>query len=348
MKNAVRLGLAAVVALVIALGATTTAQASNNGNASGSTTGKTLTATAAVAFSGNAVSGGGGTVSMGVPATCWYVPLEMPGGAGSPPLNSNDPASWKAWYDWMVTNTNGTFAPARVAYGDWETWQAALTAGKQVYQAECRDGSGCAINAFVGGSPIGLGGQWGPCGVIPTVGFFTPGAPPPPLVTPQDLAVVARNQMELLAPQVDRNPKAASPAGATLVGLPTWFWVTDARSVGAGTGGERTVRASVGNAWALVVARTDGLRLDSPGGGTSCTPTQANVHYSAGSSDAGACTLSFDRASVGYSSGYPVTASALWAVSWTGSGGTGGNLDATAMTYSTNVPVAESQALVGG
>jgi hypothetical protein len=172
---------------------------------------------------------------------------------------------------------------------------------------------------------------------------------PPPLIEPEALAEVARDVMVLPLPDVERNPKTAGAglAGATFVNLPTWFWVTDPAAVGGATG-RRTIRAEVngGAVWAEVVAATQGLVITSPAGATTCPPTTATRPWSPGTNDATGCTVAFERASVGYPSGYPVTAATTWDATWTGSGGTGGTLPALARQTVTQVPVAESQAIV--
>jgi len=175
---------------------------------------------------------------------------------------------------------------------------------------------------------------------------FFAGATPQPLVDPEDLAQVARDYMAIPDPVAERNPKLDLTGGGTLVSLPTWFWVTNPDAVGAATGGTRTIRAQVGPVWAEVVARTSGLSINSPAGGTSCSPDRAVRVYAPGADDSTGCTVAFDAASVRYADGYPVDLSTSWSATWTGSGGTGGVLPGLSRTVTTNVPVAESQALV--
>jgi hypothetical protein len=152
--------------------------------------------------------------------------------------------------------------------------------------------------------------------------------------------------MHIPDPQVDRNPKVTALAEATLVSLPTWFWVTDATSVG-GTAGTRTIRAEIGAVWAEVVASTDGLHLSSPANkDRTCGPDKALTHYATGVSESSACTVSFVRSSVGYPSGFPVDASTSWSATWTGSGNTGGALAALQRGSVVDVPVAEVQTIV--
>lgn len=343
-------GVLATVVLVVFPSATLSASAAPNGTpctgCSAQQNGPGYNVTAAVHFSGDAAPGGGGTVSMGVPAACWWT------------ANSQVPADPTKWVDWYLNYVTGLGpSSTNVGYywqaGTEDMWRAAAAraaAGEalQVYTAQCRDsGDLCQLNAFTGNPAQGVGPMGGACGVSAIAGFFPPGNPPAPLVKPEDLAKLARDNMVIDAPNIDRNPKVGAVGQGTLVGLPTWFWVTNPAAVG-GANGTRTIRAEVGAVFAQVVAKTDGLTVTSPAGGTSCPPTVATRAYSAGASDSSGCTVAFAKASVGYAGGYPVDASTAWAATWTGSGGTGGNLEGLARNTQVQVPVAESQALVNG
>jgi hypothetical protein len=168
---------------------------------------------------------------------------------------------------------------------------------------------------------------------------------PAPLVTPADLARAARDVMVIPVPTFDRNPKVVKAGQATLVGIPTWFWVTDPAATG-GPAGTRTIRAEAGPTWAVVVAHTTGMHLDSPAGSASCTPGQARTSWRQGRPDTAACTVAFTKASVAYPAGYPVTATTRWTADWTGSANTRGTLDPVTRTWTGNVPVAEVQTIV--
>jgi hypothetical protein len=176
---------------------------------------------------------------------------------------------------------------------------------------------------------------------------------PPPEVDPQDLAIRAQEIMVIPEPVVERNPKIDAQGSGTLVGLPTWFWVTNPESVG-GPDGTKTIRAEVIGTpvFAEVVAHTNGLTLSSPAGGTSCPPGVAATAYTAGASDTSGCHVEFARASVAYAAGYPVTAATTWSATWTGrtqaGANVGGALNGLARATTVDVPVAETQALVHG
>jgi len=175
--------------------------------------------------------------------------------------------------------------------------------------------------------------------------------PPAPRVEPEQLAEAAREVMVLPLPEVTRNPETTGTGlvGATFVNLPTWFWVDDPAAVGGATG-TRTIRAEVagGAVWAEVVAATRGLQVASPAGATICPPGRATTRWRPGAADSDGCTLTFERASTAYASGYPVTTSTTWHATWTGSDGTGGTLPVLNRETVTQVPVAESQAVVTG
>lgn len=309
-----------------------------------------------VSYSGNAAPSGGGA-SYSVPATCWWAPKTLTtyvDGEDVDAGENDDPKALEAWYKEAMTALTGSFTFAESQYGGFDMWKAAfkrMKAGEDIslYSINCRDGADqCAGSDFAETIAIPAGTQYSfeDCGLPVTFGFFPTGDPPPPAVDPEDLAQAARDAMVIPDPTVDRNPKSTAVAGATLVGLPTWFWVTNPAAVG-GAGGERNIRADVeSGAWAEVTATTGGLTLTSPAGGASCPPAKALTTYSGGANSANACTMDFSRASVGYAGGFPVVATTQWEATWVGSGGTGDVLPGLNRTNTENVPVAESQALV--
>jgi hypothetical protein len=346
MRRIVSVMLALVVMLVYGASSASAGPGGGNGGASGGA-GYSVTA---VSFSGDAAPGGGGVVSVGVPASCWWEPAQL-SGADTTYIDPTSADALESWHEYAMPAMNGTSAIGRVGFGDWSIWQSALDkirAGQKItaYQPHCReDAPVCALTGFSGVALPPTAAITGPCGIALGIGFFPTGAPPDPQVAPADLAQVAHDQMDIPEPQVDRNPTITALDAATLVGLPTWFWVTDPTSVG-GTAGTRTIRAAVGPVWAEVVARTDGLHLSSPAGGASCGPHTALTQYDGGVDESAACTVSFSAASVGYPRGYPVDASTAWTAAWTGSGNTSGDLAPLQRGTIVDVPVAESQTVV--
>jgi hypothetical protein len=337
-----------VVALVAMLVSGATSASANPGSGLGGTTSDGYSAKA-VTFSGEAAPSGGGVIPVYPPVTCWWEPSQLPQLVGNANIDMSNPDQIESWYmNEMPKLVTGTFAVYRAQYGDWSTWKPILDkmrAGEKftAYKSACRPGTpDCVHVAFAG---LALAYPPDGCGMAMSIKFFATGTAPDPLVAPADLAQVASDHMDIPDPVVDRNPKVTALTGATLVSLPTWFWVTDPTSVG-GAAGTRTIRAEVGGVWAQVVASTKGLHLTSPAGGKDCGPGQAITHYALGVNESSACTLPFSRSSVGYPVGFPVDASTSWSAEWTGSGNTGGTLAALQRGSVVDVPVAEVQTLV--
>ena len=301
----------------------------------------------AVRFSGDGAPSGGGSTVVRMPASCWWESVKYDYGG----FQQDNPSSWVAWYD-DLTNPLASHSYAsdgNYTWGPRSMYQAAAASPNanalDLYSINCRDNATYCSGILMSYAGTPQVYDPGSCPVPVTFRFFA-GAPPQPLVDPQDLAQVARDYMVIPDPVAERNPKLDLTGGGTLVSLPTWFWVTNPDAVGAATGGTRTIRAQVGPVWAEVVARTSGLSINSPAGGTSCSPDRAVRVYAPGANDSTGCTVAFDAASVRYADGYPVDLSTSWSATWTGSGGTGGALPGLSRTVTTNVPVAESQALV--
>lgn len=295
----------------------------------------------AVSFTGEAAPGGGGTRMVRVAPICWWQPAAGP---------YTDAVASLAWYD-VVTGglqTRGViseYGPRRI-WKDAADAEAAGTADTSWYRAYCKDPKD--YERYDAGDSEGVDPILGNPENFVTYyyrAFAAGAAVPAPLVDPEELARVARDLMVIPVPETDRNPKIQSAGAPTLVGLPTWFWVTNPEAVG-GEDGNRDITATLGDVFATVTAETGGLNLTSPAGGQNCAPSRALVKYRAGASEASACTVQFTRASVAYPKGYPVAASTNWGATWVGSGGTGGTLDDLARDFVANVPVAEVQNIV--
>ncbi|MBT0772261.1 hypothetical protein KIH74_25170 [Kineosporia sp. J2-2] len=301
-----------------------------------------------VHFSGNAAPGGGGgtTMAVNLHPVCWWEPA---------PGDYQNAAAMLEWYDGVTggVQTRGILS----TYGPREDWEDAVAreeAGQDLswYKAFCYD-----PRDYVDyGLPSSETGDTDPFdGVAPTwesylYRAFGAGEPiPAPMVTPDELAEAARDNMEIPDPEIDRNPKVHDTDDATLVGLPTFFWVTNPASVG-GAEGTRFIRAEVVGAgaavWAEVTATTSGLTLAWPGGSRTCAPEVALKSYTQGMSENGACTVEFQHASTGYPGGYPVAASTAWTAAWVGSDGGGGALAPLANEVTELIPVAEVQNIV--
>jgi hypothetical protein len=297
-----------------------------------------------IRFTGDSAPGGGTTLSVRVQPTCWWEPAATP--------DYRDAVKSLAWYDGVTgggvqtPGTIGQYGPRRI-WEDAAKAEQAGTADTSWYRAACANADDL-VRFDAGSSETNENPVFGDETTAVTYYYrtFNEGeAIPPPLVDPEQLALAAREVMVIPEPEVDRNPKLASAGQPTLVGLPTWFWVIDDEAVG-GPAGDREITATLGDVWARVTAKTGGLHLSSPAGGADCTPARALVRYGNGVSEDSACTVQFERASVGLPNGYPVAATTNWDATWVGSDGTNGGLDALARAFTANVPVAEVQNIV--
>lgn len=307
---------------------------------------------ASITIEGDTTSGGGGTVSVSVPARCvWseidYDPEQFRDFVGAVTGSGAFPSPW-LWTIFLIYNPLGFFLPEQDVLDEAvEIWDDGETPVSW-YVLSCADDTDpeyrrayiqhCAMN-------------------FPELCFPSPFTyaveedEPPVIIDPEELAVSAREFLHIPEPEVDRNPKAADLGDATLVNLDTWFWVTDPQAVG-GSAGERTVRASLPDLgiWAEVTATTPGLSLASPAGQTRCDPDIALRSWEPGLDDSQGCTVAFDRASVEYPEGFPVTARTEWTATWTGVDVTGaeqsGDFDPLSVESQVSVPVAEMQATV--
>jgi hypothetical protein len=183
-----------------------------------------------------------------------------------------------------------------------------------------------------------LGGNVGPGPQAVLVDTAT-GAP---AVSPQQLLIRALGELQI--PYL--RPDMAPPVGKDgLVGLPEWFWIPTA------SWHPRSVTVSAGSVWATVTAAPVGLSFQpgagvSPvscaGPGTGYDPaTPAAVQHTD-------CSYTYLQPSTGQpGNAYQASVTVTWRVSWTGSGGAGGLLDA-ALPVSVDFPVrvAQGEALV--
>lgn len=172
------------------------------------------------------------------------------------------------------------------------------------------------------------GGAVGPAGV--------------PTVTPAMLAADARNLLPIPVPAVQTNGWGPE---ASLVNLPTWWWVTNAT-------GALTQRTSLGAVWAEVTATpvtstwTPDTPLDAP-----VTCTGIGIAWQQGMSEdqAGHCAVTYTTASfrrlAGDDQAFPSSLEVTWKVTWVGSGGTGGTLQPLAMDTDIPMQVYERQIL---
>jgi len=214
----------------------------------------------------------------------------------------------------------------------------------------------CTVTVIGQATAVQLGLQWPPpkgdsWGLLDCFGGRAAAAPiavlvinatGAPAVTPQQLLQRALNELQIPTLQ----PHTAPPRGKdALVGLPEWFWVP------AGEWHPLSVTVTAGPVWATATASPVGLSFQ-PGGGfgpVSCTGpgSRYNPALPAAKQDTG-CEFSYLRSSAGQpGNAYQATVTVSWNVSWTGSGGAGGLIDAgLAVPFSFPIPVAQGEALV--
>jgi hypothetical protein len=275
-----------------------------------------------VHFYGSGVDGKDAKIHVWVHPSCWWAPADGP---------YTDAVAMLAWYD-AVTGRQQTRGMLDL-YGPRSEWkreadaEAAGTANISWYQAHCEDPTD--YDKFgVGGLEVGDPIEGNPVNFVTFLYHpFNVGEQiPDPLVSPEEMARAAYNQMTIQVPQLKRNPMIDAPGAPTLVGLPTWFWVTNELSVGIDPddpnhpAGTLDVTAALdqpdGQVWATVTAKTGGLSINSAYGGNDCDPARALVKYGPDVADSAACTVVFGHASTGLQ----VTASTAWNASWVGAG----------------------------
>jgi hypothetical protein len=313
------------------------------------------------------VTGGTGksySSTKSVPATCWWEPFELGEGYGFPPVDPNDPESVEKYFEAIAPLLSGHAAGGRLELPDGDYLRDIIrrvASGEKLtfYEAKCVEGKNAVSEGLIPKSGTWQGVDFG-------VRFraFPPGDPPGPVVPAEVLADLAREELTFANPEVDYNPKVQG-ALATLVGLPTWFWVTNqAAALGdgpEGIGSARAVATAGGDgdpfSQAIVEAKNGGMTVSAEGLSPSpktCELAEIRRAYTAGAEDAGACTATFQRASVGTGNGFAVTVTTNFDVSWNGTEANGTQvgpfpiaLDADPTTV-LNVPVAEEQAIVTG
>lgn len=163
-----------------------------------------------------------------------------------------------------------------------------------------------------------------------------------PALTPQQLLVTAFG--ELRVPHLD--PETAPPRGSDgLVGLPEWFWIA------ASSWHARTVTVTAGPVWARVTATPLDLSFQAGADLRPVTCSGPGIAYDprepAAAQHTG-CSYTYLRPSVGQPGDvYSASVTVTWRVSWTGSGGAGGVLDAgLSVPFRFSLPVAQGEALV--
>ncbi|UAL28697.1 hypothetical protein K8W59_12595 [Nocardioides rotundus] len=304
---------------------------------------------------GDPLTGAGGTtISVSVPPKCWWGPF-----TGS--ADSSDAKAMQAWFDDMRSQMRGHAAGGYFELPTIDYVKSVTKTAKSTpqtwYQLNSQPGVNCAEEGFASSH-----GTWGDAyggrgagdlaneQVPMAYQAFATGSPlPPPLVDVEDVVTAVWDEAaaEIAGPDLGRNPTIQAAGGATLVNLPTWFWVQNVNEALAGDGViELEVSVPGTPVRATLTSRTESVQITSYAGSTECTIPAAKTEWAPGSSEESACTIPFDRANTG---GWDVTAQTTWTGSWQGTdrnGPVGGTLDTLTPWATVSVPVAESQALV--
>ncbi|WP_405055898.1 hypothetical protein OG474_24520 [Kribbella sp. NBC_01505] len=280
--------------------------------------------------------GKSGGSSLSVAPTCWWRLY-------NPDIGGNDattPAGFQKFYDESIPYLTGHAAAGRLSMPDANevkrvTEASAGGANYRWYQLQCKPGASGVKEGYTKSGGTYMGTEIGV-----SYAAFLQGQEPEPYVAPKDLAdaLWAAAEQGLTNPTIDRNPKVGAQGGATVVNVPTMFWVTNAAASLADDGKIELV-ATAGNTTVRLNAASSGVDFTSPAGSNSCSVDQAKQAFSAGKSDAGGCTITFDRSNAGW----PVTATISWSGRWTGSDGSGEPLPEVFHSTTTNVPVTEIQ-----
>ncbi len=174
-----------------------------------------------------------------------------------------------------------------------------------------------------------------------------PGQPAPaPVPNPAVVAqsAIARLNLKASAPRLSANPRSA-------VGLPVWMWVDG----GAAATGPRTATATAGPTTVTATATLDRVEWSmGPAGATVVcqgpgTPVAANTPLYAGQNSP-TCGYTYALRSLPERTGgtgrWPVTATSVWRITWTGGGQTGAQ--ELPLTAGTDLAVGELQAVITG
>jgi hypothetical protein len=163
-----------------------------------------------------------------------------------------------------------------------------------------------------------------------------------PQISPQQLLQEALSELQI---PVLHAGTAPPPGKDGLVGLPEWFWVP------AAGWRQRSVTVTAGPVWATAMATPVGLSFQ-PGGGLApvgCRgPGTAYDSRRPASGQRTSCSYRYEQSSVDQPGhAYQASIVVTWRVSWIGSGGAGGVLNAgLPVTFSFALPVAQGEALV--
>lgn len=290
----------------------------------------------------------GGSISVSVPPKCWWSPFNLDNLAYYN-ISPNDPQAMEKFFEELTEDTTITFVASRLGHPAPGYVASHPITEFNWYALRSAPGVNCADEGFTSSGGQGPPDWWPGSGQAPVAYAAFAASSPPPLVEVEDVVEEVWDAVtaQIEAPDLDRNPRISGVGGATLVNLPTWFWVDNVQGALAGNGRiELEVSIPGSPVRATLSASTDGVQITSPVGSVECSLDQAVTAWSPGASEGSACTLPFERAQT---NGWPVSAQTVWTGSWEGQdndGAAGGELDALTSSSTVAVPVVESQALV--
>ena len=163
-----------------------------------------------------------------------------------------------------------------------------------------------------------------------------------PAVTPQQLLQQALQELQVPTLRAQTAPPRGQDA---LVGLPEWFWVA------RGQWHPLSVTVSAGPVWATATATPTSLSFQ-PGAGLgqrACAgPGTAYNKARPATQQHTDCSFTYLQPSVGQPGNeYQASITVTWNITWTGSGGAGGEVNAgLQIPFNFPVPVAQGEALV--
>ncbi len=299
---------------------------------------------------GDPVPSGGITVT--VPPKCWWVPFNT-ANLSYYDIDPSAPDAMTQWVEATRKATSITFVPSLLTLPTQEYMHAHEGTQYTWYTLGSADGVNCSDEGFTpsGGSSPGDWGVPGSGNFSISLAAFIGADPAPPLVDVEDVVreVWDAASAQIEGPQLVRNPELGDFGGATMVNLPTWFWVENTEDALAGDGKIHLEVSIPGTpVRATLDAATDGVQVTSPAGDRDCTLDQATTAYAPGGNADAACTLEFLRPSA---AGWTVTGRTTWQGSWEGvdnDGPVGGALQTLSPTASIVVPVVQSQSVVTG
>ncbi|MDO4899961.1 hypothetical protein [Actinomyces sp.] len=281
-------------------------------------------------------SGSGGvtvssqTVTASVHPVCWYMEglsgaetadwLDSPGGAASDVYhrnnNNSDPKALeeqKARYPDYESHADDTEGH----------WYVATCSSEYMADDDPRDFYDVIQDHIVSHPPV-----WVPAGQ----------AAPEPVIDGATLARAAWDAVTIPTATIGYNPTVGDMQ-ATVVGMDTWIWAT------GDTPKEAVVTATAGPVTATITATASRLTLQPKDGTATCTGF--GIPWTQDNDSKGTdCVIVFDRSSAHFKDAVtPVDVKVSYAITYTATDGATGTMNTHTTTTTTNIPVAEIQAI---